>query len=170
MLNRELAQLRQRMRIWARGRGRASMRSRYDTSDVLQEATLQLWLELRAGRREVDEYSAPLLKTIAGGHDAKLAQHNQAQCRSVTRQEQLAVVPPSPQRAPEHEVIDRESTARLVHALTTLDEFDREILDRRFVKEQSFKSIAAGMGIPEHTVRRQCQAAIDRLGRVISTA
>ena len=162
-MNGTVTRLRERLRSWARGRSRAAMRARYDTSDILQEASLQVWLELRKGARESTEYSEPLLKTIAHGHGAKLAQHNRAACRSVERSETLSSEPPESANAVETSAIQNESALVIAKALMTLPADDRNLVNRRFFKDQSYSQIAGDLGLSEHNVRRRCQAAVTRL-------
>lgn len=160
------------LRHLATGRTPAALRPKYDTGDVVQESLLQVWLELRNGTRTEADYSRALLRTMAHGHGAKLADSYQCKSRSVAREQQLSDECGAKAATSDRSTANSnfELITELLKLTTQLNSETREILDRRFVRGQSFNLIAAEMDIAAHTVRRRYKSAIDELRRGLSDA
>lgn len=159
-----VTRLREQLRTWVSGRcSFGEMRSRYDTSDVLQESMLQICTEIESGTREPNDYSPALLRSIVRGHSVTLRKHHLAQKRAVANQQPVCDDSQSVTDSPLDQAIRSEKVSRLVRALSQFDEEDRNLINYRVIKDLSFPMIANELELPEHTVRRRFNSLIEQL-------
>ena len=161
MLFQSLSELRSIIHRAVHGRIDRRFRARFDTSDVVQEATLQAWL-----RGDADEDSSPSgfwLRFVARRHSSKLHAFHSAQRRSVHAEECPVYDSRHPGNDAPDQAMTREQTEQLLLALARLPKPLRLIVHLRFVERLSFNAIARTMERPPHWVRRQYRQALKQL-------
>ena len=144
--------------------------ARFRTSDVLQEAAIQL---IGKGKKQEDEKEPPQvwLDMVGQGTAASMRRQHSAAKRSCVRDREVndntlyANQPCTSEVASSKELFEE-----LVRCLTRLNAEDQEIVDRYFARQESFNSIAAHMEIPPHQVRRRYKKIMAQLKSFIDEA
>lgn len=137
-------------------------RHRFDTSDVVQESLIQIWLNLdEADLRRLIECKSWLRK-IALGHRAKLKRRHLAKKRSVYMESLLDnsfLNEPAPTSA-EAKLDFDERVGMVMHEMENLEELDQQIVIRYIFENESFLKIAFDIERDSQFVRRRYKRAI----------
>lgn len=158
MFSQSLEKLRAIMRRSVHGTINPRYRARFDTSDVVQEASLQAWLQ-----GDADDENSPSQywsRFVARRQAAKLCAFHAAQRRNVRAEVNLMAEAPQRQSSVADVIITREQTEKLLFGLGQLPREMRRIIHERFVECMSFNAIAAGMQRPPYWVRRRFRSAL----------
>ncbi len=167
--------------------------SRFDTSDVVQEALIQTWLE--KGKHHVDsvpgspdgKQDEPLqtstelanedhdkdrrkvsnvwLNIVSKGHLAKAFRHHFAGKRSLNKETTPDKNHDSESRAagPVQQAEENEMTRLVLLAINDLDDLQRAIIRKRCFGGQSVTAVSAELGITEYRVKAETRAALAQL-------
>ncbi|MCA9195472.1 MAG: sigma-70 family RNA polymerase sigma factor [Planctomycetales bacterium] len=140
---------------------------RMSGSDLVQETMLtasQCFADFRGQTK--GELQAWLLQILQARLVDGIRRHMLAERRKLgAQQANSASSVHSPASSPSSLASLNEQSARLILALTELDENQRSILLMRYSEQLSFESIAQRLSIPLSTVWRQWSRAIDLLRR-----
>jgi len=152
-----------RMRPSVSGKSGA-LSSRFRTSDVLQEAAVQLLQEAEK-RPNGGDVSLAWLRCIGHGTVTKLRTKHLAAKRSKSSESPLTDFDThsNSQDSPAEKASFRELSGNLVVCLAALNRDQREIIERYLADQESFSSIARKMDRPPHWVRRTYLKAISEL-------
>ena len=168
MYDRLVQNLLNRIRPAVHGRQRGGMQRYFHTSDVLQEAAIQIIGEIEKRDAEGLEVNQSWLNKVGRGHANRLIRFHSAQKRSTEGErhgvEALTSDSPSPDRTAE----SNEMYERLFLCLGTLDETQRNIIHQHQVEGKSFHEIGTTMSRPEHWVRRQFHASLRQLKAMLT--
>ena len=151
-----LGQIRDEIRAAVKQSGLTMVRSRFDTSDIVQESMLQIWRQLGDDDVKNLEFTEGLLSVIAKGHARKQMRFHTARKRTVSREQ--SAVDPGPTRDPgplDHADI-REQIGLMLSALDYIHPIRQLILFRRFFDDASYQDIAKELCRPKEWVRQQC--------------
>ncbi len=151
------AELAGRYRAMAFGYALATLRDYHLAQDVTQEAFASAY------------FSLPRLQNPAA-FPAWLRGIVRHHCCRIVRRRRLDVVPleeglglPSPAPGPEQRAVDREGFYRVLGAMATLPEAQREVAALYYVRDYSQHEIAAFLDVPVTTVNNRLHAARTRL-------
>ena len=134
----------------------------FQTSDVLQEAAIQLLGETRnkSGNMRVTQ---EWLNQIGRGHASRLRTRHSAIKRSAYNTEGYvenhAVSDETPDRLAER----RDLIGQLILCLGTLEKEERSVIHDHDFEGKSFREIAEDTGREEHSIRRQYHVSLKRL-------
>lgn len=156
------------------------LRARFDPSDVLQEANLEV-------SRRLSDYLADAklpfhlwLRLQVGKHLINFHRHHlHAQKRDAGREARLAAAPDvssavlaeialDRHSSPSHAAVRSERAARVRASLDEMEPLDREILTLHHYEMLSRGEIAQLLGVSENAVRKRYIRALDRLERALA--
>lgn len=170
MLEKLLESVRHYIRGVARDNHIGSMGARFDTSDIIQEAMIQVWKELDSDSLGDKEISKAWLVSVAKGHAYKLARFHSAQKRSHVRDEAFVDQVPTENRKPDDAIADLELQLSILVALDELPDDEKDIVVLYFFEQQSLSSIAKKLNLSLDKVRtrhsRALKALHKKLGQV----
>ena len=151
------------MRPAVQGRQRGLMQRYFQTSDILQEAAVQILGEIDKRGEEGLEVNQSWLNKVGRGHANRLIKFHSAQKRSaiLDRHEVDEVATQGPK--PDDIAESKEMCMRLVLCLGSLTEVQRSIVDQYQVQGKSFREIGVFFSKPEHWARRQFHASLKKL-------
>lgn len=154
-----LNEIRKEIRSAVKQSGLGMVRSRFDTSDIVQESMLQIWRKLGDDDVANLEFTRGLLAVIAKGHAKKQLRFHTAKKRSISREKTASN--PSPTREPDPlENADiREQIGLMLNALNFIHPIRQLIIFRRFFDDASYQDIADEICRPKEWVRQQCLSA-----------
>ena len=159
-----------RMRPVIQRRRRADMQRHFRTSDVLQEAAIQLLSEFDEQGDSEREISQAWLSCVARGHVSRLEAWHQRKKRSASSTKPLThecvTDGPSPAESAER----KDLWAKAAVALAVLPREQREIIHRHDVNGESFRTIGEALGRPHHQVKRLYHKAIKDVRSILKQA
>lgn len=158
-----LAKLTEQIKAHAHGKNARRFKARFDTSDVSQEAAIQLLRIAKGDQEALENVNSSWLKRVAMGHFRKLRDHHSAQKRSVAIEQPAADPQSVEQITPEGQAINNEMKLRVAFALRNLDPRERLILDRYHAKNKTFVAIADEIGCSPYQVRKSYRIALKKL-------
>lgn len=160
----QLSELTNRIRVFAHGKNGQNYQSRFATSDIVQEAAIQLLRMSRKDEQSMENINSSLLKRLAVGHSKTLREHHSALKRSVNSENKTCSQElTSDQRSPIEWAIKNEMNVQLVTALGKLEQEEKMVIDRYCIKGRSFNAIAREIGVPPHAVRKTYRNALRKL-------
>jgi RNA polymerase sigma-70 factor (ECF subfamily) len=175
-----LSRYRARLRTMIALRLDPRLATRFDPSDVVQEALAEAGNKLDGYLRARPIPFYPWLRRLAGERILRLQrQHLWSQKRGVGREEaQGFPLPDESARVlaerlvasgttPSRHLIREESRAEVRRALQQLAPNDREVLVMRYLEQLSFAEIAAALGLTEGAVKVRHFRALDRVRRLL---
>lgn len=138
--------------------------SRFDTSDVIQEAMLQIWRDIEKSELSEKVFPQALVRRISRGHTAKMRRFHSADKRSFRKEssdaDTCSIVDPA---LPIDHVERDEDVSMLRHAVKELNPVEKYIVYRRFFEGATFSSIGTDLDKPEAWIRRQYLKTIKKL-------
>lgn len=154
-----LDQIRKEIRSAVKQSGLNMVRSRFDTSDIVQESMLQIWKQLGDDDIKNLEFTRGLLSVIAKGHARKQIRFHTASKRSVSREKSAAKPTPTRELNPLDNAEIREQIGMMLSALNYIHPIRQLIIFRRFFDDASYQEIADEICRPKEWVRQQCLSA-----------
>lgn len=143
---------------------------RFDTSDVAQEVSLQLWREIEANNLKDLFVSDAYLDTVTRGHVAKLRRFHLAAKRSMEKEAGAQDGFPSATRTPSTIVGRLDEVERAFRAIQKLSDSEKLIVKRRLFEESEFRAIADELGVSEQKTRRLYISAIAKIKKFLSSS
>lgn len=144
-----------------------SLRSaRFDTSDIVQEALIQVWKRICRSDQDERDLPRPLLEQIGRGQMSKMRRFHTAQKRSVLRESvptKISSVFERNAQSADLECEREEQLALLSGALDGLGMTEKFIIFRKFFDGVSFTEIAADLSKPASWVRRRYLKSLQSL-------
>ena len=143
-------------------------RRRVDTSDIAQEAYVQL-LQTKGGfhaNSEAEHNS--LLAKIAGGHCHKQRRAHDAKCRDIGREEHVplgSVLSPCP--TPELTAERQELFKLLAEAISLLSEEQEYVVYRRFFDDLTLAEIARELNVTRKVCVRIFDSALKQMAQTL---
>jgi len=139
--------------------GQNMVRSRFDTSDIVQESMLQIWMQL--GDQDIAslELTRGLLAVIAKGHARKQMRFHTAQKRSVARERKIDRPSLNRDPGPLEQADVREQIGMMLKALNHIHPVRQLIIFRRFFDDASYQEVADEIGRTKEWTRLQCLKA-----------
>jgi RNA polymerase sigma-70 factor (ECF subfamily) len=175
-----LSRFRPRLRTMIALRFDPRLATRFDPSDVVQEALAEAGEKLDGYLRARPLPFYPWLRRLAGERLLRLQrQHLWCQKRGVGREEvQGFPLPDESARmladrlvasgtTPSRHLIREESRTQVREALRRLAPNDREVLVMRYLEQLAFAEIAAALGVTEGAVKVRHFRALDRVRRIL---
>ena len=144
-MNNEIGEesLRDRIRRVVRNKNRSSAASKFDTSDVIQDANLQMWLDgLISIQEDHSQLDQALVATIAKGHLSKNLRKHAASKRNPSKEQPLDGDVTSMAPDPSTGLEEQEQIDNLLSALNLLTPEDNDIVFRRYFCDVPVKQIA----------------------------
>ena len=142
------------------------MRSRFGTSDVIQECGIQIWKKISQSGQSLNEINSSFIRQVAMGHLCRLHRHNLASKRSIKHEasqtEQYGVPCADSKYKHEHAMA-------MVEGLQSLTATQQEIITRRFFEEETFETISHELKLTVHQVRKQCAVSLQALQRYVES-
>ena len=160
----------ERMRPVVRRRRRADMQKHFRTSDVLQEAAIQLLAEFESKVDFAEEVSQAWLSCVARGHVSRLEAWHQRKKRSSASTKPLTHELQSNNPSPSETAERNDLWANTAAALAKLPKFQREIIHRHDLDGESFRTIGEAIGRPQHHVKRLYHKAIKDVRSILKQA
>ena len=158
-----LSQIREQIRNEVKQSGVDCIRSRFDTSDIVQETMVQIWCQLKKTDLMELEMTRGLLRVIARGHANKMKRFHLAKRRNVTQEVNSAPENKSSATNPVFMAEVREQIRLLIEALGAIHPVRQLIVFRRFFDDQSFKEIGLELDKNRDWIRRQYIRALREL-------
>ena len=155
-LDHVLGQIRDEIRIAVKRSGLTMVRSRFDTSDIVQESMLQIWRQLGDDDVKNLEFTLGLLSVIAKGHAKKQMRFHTALKRSVSREQSQSPSATTREPSPLDHAEIREQIGLMLSALNNMHPVRQLIIFRRFFDDASYQEIAREVCRPKEWVRQQC--------------
>ena len=153
-----------KMRPVVQRRRRADMQRHFRTSDVLQEAAIQLLSEFEGtAQPECEDVSQAWLTCVARGHASRLAAWHQRKKRSSSATTSLNHECASPLPSPAETVERNDLWAKAAVILMNLPPTERDIIHRHDINGDSFRLIGESLGKPEHQIKRLYHRAMKKV-------
>lgn len=168
-MNRMLKAWRERLKAYARYQLR-QVRSRVDTSDVVQEGLIQAWQSVDTFRANSEGEFRSWARKVAKGKLANTRRYHMADRRTVKAE--ISPKAEMLERLAEEgsfasEVFSSEEIDNLRSAVLALDDRLQLIVHRRFFENKTFEAIAVEIGCSSGGARTMCLRAIRQLRMVI---
>ena len=136
--------------------------SRYDSSDVVQESILQLFLTME--KTEWDfEFNSSYLSKLGHGNATRLRRFHTAQRRSAILDQHLREQESSEPSDPQKIAESKELVLKLMKSIRTLDDQSQQLVFQRFFGSLTFEELGRTTGLSSHAARRRYDAAIRKL-------
>lgn len=137
------------------------MRSRFRTSDVVQECGIQIWKKIQSQGKPANEINSSYIRKVAIGHLCELHRFNLAAKRSVKREvANTAVDQVGTCYTPDNSNSKHEQAFAMLDSLRVLPPNQKDIVIRRFFEEQSFEAIAASLDLTIYRVRKLYESSL----------
>ena len=152
-----------------RNKGR-TVAARFDTSDVIQEAMIQVWNDIEKSELSDVIFPEALINCIGRGHSAKMTRFHSAAKRSVAR-EKLAVPEHhfSRDSSPSSEVEKVEAVSLIRDAIRQLAPIQKYVLYRRVFEDATFFEIGNDLDYSSQKTRRVYYRAIRKVQSMIGS-
>lgn len=143
--------------------------SRFQTSDIIQETEIQIWLEgLESLEDDYTDLDQAYLATLAKGHLAKNLRRHQAQKRNVQLDQPLDINDDlTSDSSPSHSVESDELIGRMLAALNHLPETEQRILFLRFFGNSKFVEIEKELNLSRQQVKTLYKNSLSRLQSIL---
>jgi RNA polymerase sigma-70 factor (ECF subfamily) len=162
------------LQLLARSGINPQLRSRLDSSDLVQETLLEAQRDFRQFYGQTAGEIGSWLRQILARNLADQVKRHQSQKRDVGREEPLErLLDESPQAlaaptsTPSAQAARREEADQLSRAMSDLPADYQEVLTLRHLQGQSFETIAERMGRSPGAVRMLWMRALEQLGRIV---
>ncbi len=142
--------------------------SRFDTSDIAQEVSLQLWKEIEENNLTDLFLSDAYLDTITRGHVSKLRRFHMAAKRSMGKESSESSNHASQTPSPSAIVSNRDEVENVLLALCKLNEQEKTIIKRRFFEGAEFGEIAEELSETAQRIRRKYVKIIQKIKLLMS--
>ena len=139
------------------------MQRYFRTSDILQEAAIQIIGEFRFKETPPTDSNSSWLSQVGRGHATRLRRRFTAKKRSADRVVASPEDQPAKEQSPDDIVERRDLWAKAAICLGQLQPEERTVIHEYNINERSFREIAEQMNQPEHWVKRTYHAAIRQL-------
>ena len=159
---------RERIRRVIQNRNFAGTKSRFDTSDVIQETELQIWLSSRNRESSEPTIAQALLATMARGNLAKKQRMHRAAKRDASREQPITDCVKPDARDPLDQVALSEQVDRMLRAMNLLNEEERLILFRRYFCHSTFLEIADELEMTRQKVETRLERSLRNLKQLMS--
>ena len=156
------------MRRHAHGKLGRSIGSRADTSDVVQNALVQVSDDIAAFRGSTEAEWVGWLRCILAGHAAKIRRYHHFEKRAIEREE-VAFEKDSLASSNSARAVDSDDVqlAQLLEAIYSLSDQMREVVQRRVLEQQSYERIAHDLNITPGNARVLLTRATRKLKDVL---
>ena len=142
--------------------------SRFDSSDIAQEVSLQIWKEIEENDLVDLFLSDAYLDTMTRGHVSKLQRFHLAAKRSMDKESSENASCASQAPSPSAIVSNRDEVEKVLHALCKLDDLEKKIIRRRFFEGAEFQEIANELDETPQRVRRKYVKIIHKIKLLMS--
>ncbi len=162
----EISAVRERLRKFASGRNSA-YQSRFQTSDVIQDALVQI---ISTANRQKLTVTNAWLKLLVSGNAANLRRHHDAKCRSKSAETGIDVLPPADLPRPEKIASTNEDLERLTICLAKLPANEKKVVSQFALNGTPFHEIAKSLNCSQRTARNYYHKGLANLKRMMSEA
>ncbi len=145
--------------------------SRFDTSDIVQESMLQIWVEMRNDEESTFSANNGYLAKVGYGNTHRQHRQHLAQRRSINSEADVSVgdFAQSQVLDPQEKAQKDEMLLVLVQAIGSLKPDLRLVIFRRFFDQKTYQEIAIELGISIDVVRNYQKRAIKQLKKLLSS-
>ena len=158
---------RERIRKVIQNRNFAGTKSRFDTSDIIQETELQIWLSSRNRETPNPSIDQALLATMARGNLAKSQRKHRAAKRDTSREQPMTDCVKPDMEEPLDRIAYSEQVGRMLGVMNELVEEERLILFRRYFCNATFLEIAGELNMTRQKVETRLQRALRNLKQLM---
>lgn len=141
--------------------------ARYDTSDIVQEAILQVWRDQLKCSTEA-ELKQSWLWQVVKGHAAKLHRLHSAAKRSTKKQLPFQDGDSAQHQSADTNAEKREQIVRMLAAFDELPDEEQQVLFKRYFESNSIASIARELDLTVDIVRGRIVRGLRRLKKNLS--
>ena len=141
--------------------------ARYDTSDIVQESMLQIWLEMEKARPDEFEANKSYLSKVGRGVANNMRRYHTARKRTALTEASSVMVDSAHSREqnPEELVVRQESILHLIRAISQLSQDEQMLVYRKFFDQKSVAQIAAEFKLSVDVVRGKLERAKSQIKR-----
>ena len=141
--------------------------ARFDTSDIIQETEIQLWLnghdDLNDTTSSVDQ---ALIATMAKGHLAKKIRSHRASKRDASRDSPIVESLQSRDFDPSEQASNKEQKGRIIACIKKLDATCQEIVFLRYYCGMTLVEIQEELGLTKQQLSTHCARAARQLRKL----
>lgn len=151
---------------WAKG---GIPNARYDTSDIAQEAMVQILRDIQEGKATLEKLTSAYLGQVGRGTANRMLRDNLAQKRAMTSETSREHEPTTADEAvpPQEEAIRNERVIAILDAASQLSVNEREVLLLSVIDDCTYAEIARRRGDSPSAVRRLAKSAIQRVRAIL---
>lgn len=164
--------IRQQLRRSVKSAKRSLRSARFDTSDIVQEALIEVWKRICKGDQKGQVIPRPLLEQIGRGQTSKFRRFHTAQKRSVLKEATAGNSGTLSECSSQSVGIAcerAEQLARLSGALDALGMTEKFIIFRKFFDGVSFAEIGTNLSKPTSWVRRRYLKSLQLLKSILQS-
>lgn len=136
----------------------------FDSSDIIQETELQLWLSgrdpLSSDATDVDQ---AYIATLAKGHLAKNIRRSLAKKRDASRNRPITTDLASKEPTPIERLTIQEDANLLFQAVNSLEEVDQRIIFLRHYCDATFVEIEKELGLSKQRLQTRYKKAVQQI-------
>ena len=142
--------------------------ARFDTSDIVQEGMLQVWIESCKENSETFDANSTYLKKVGTGQTTLQVRRATAQKRSVVNEERMAdsSVLPDICPTPEELVVKDEQIIQMMHSVSMLPILQQQVVLRRYFDQMNLQDISAELEVSTDVVRTALKNALIHLRKL----
>ena len=157
--------LRKMLRSMAHDQTFDGCRRRFDSSDIAQEAFIQVW---KNKENSLDDLNFGWLIKVVRGNACKMNRYHTAQKRDVRSEAGECRTQEREGNSPSEIAIHREQSQRVRLVFEKLPNEQQDILRLRYFNGMTYASISKTVDKPIYAVRRICIGAIEAIRREVT--
>lgn len=158
----------EKLKTTIRGQRLTTSRSRFCTSDIVQESAIQVWQQATNDKVPLEQINTAWIKTVAFGHFCKLHRFHLAAKRSTKSEAGTTHSATTKSLSPSEQVVIKEDAMTLLSAIEKLNAFDAQIVVGKFYEDKSLSEIARDLGVTRYQVEKRYVAVLKELEGVVS--
>ncbi len=169
-LEKELSEWREQLKRASHQLVNRSVRSREDTSDIVQESMIQVWQNLeQLGNGSAIKKKAGIIKRIARGHAAKANRKHHAKKRAVRNTERSLNEPASRSTGPAKLAENNEQILMVMKALQKIDTNCQQVLFLTYFQNMSIAEISRELNESYKVIRTRYYNSIESLKQALDS-
>lgn len=156
-------ELRRALRVLARDKTFSQCRRRFDSSDIAQEAFIQIWKQLLSGA--TGDFNFQWLKKVVRGNATNMNRFHTAQKRSTHREESSLEPNSRKELTPEQVAILKEEINQVARAFEGLPMELQDPARMYFYLEMNYTEIGKATGESAYMAKRKVEMAVEHMHR-----
>lgn len=153
----------EKLRSTIKGQRFSTSRTRFCTSDIVQESAIQVWQQAADEKIPLEQINTAWIKTIAFGHFCKLHRFHLAAKRSTRSEVGSSQNATTVNLTPDEKVSKKENAMLLLSAIENLGVLEAQIVIGKFYESKSLSEIAREIGMSRYQVEKRYLDALKQL-------